>query len=349
MGMSPGRPRPRVPWLLASLLLVAGAEVTQPQQVNGVLGESVLLSPTLPPNKKVKEIEWSFSAGTGTTIQVAEFGPGGFKRPDPKDRFKDRLEMFNETALKIRALERGDSGVYGARIILHPALVEDQSFNLSVYGPVQAPEIQHQLLSSSTQGCNVSLQCRVPDGSGAEAAWQLGSSLWAEWGELREDKRTLLLAVPATAFNSCYTCVARNPISERNVSICLDTLCQQQGKTPPSTPAPHPTQPGGSWHPPRLVPTEKHSWLRWYVCLVLLGMTLVALLSIAWCWRKKRKKKAAERATTAPLPSEDAPMEPQYAKIQIRTPLEAYEEQNHPTTIYSEVQAGADSGAKPFA
>ncbi|XP_054038733.1 uncharacterized protein LOC128901019 isoform X2 [Rissa tridactyla] len=107
----------------------------QPRQVNGVLGGSVLLSPLLPRNKTVKEIEWSFSAGAGATIQVAEFGPGGFKRPDPKDRFKERLEMFNATALKIRALERGDSGVYGARIKLHPALVEDQSFNLSVYGP----------------------------------------------------------------------------------------------------------------------------------------------------------------------------------------------------------------------
>ena len=94
----------------------------------------MLLSPALPPNKTVKEIEWSFSAGAGATIQVAEFGPGGFERPDPKDRFKDRLEMLNETALKIEALERGDSGVYGARIKLHPALVEDQFFNLSVYG-----------------------------------------------------------------------------------------------------------------------------------------------------------------------------------------------------------------------
>ena len=94
----------------------------------------MLLSPALPPNKTVKEIEWSFSIGAGATIQVAEFGPGSFERPDPKDRFKDRLEMFNETALRIRALERGDSGVYGARIKLHPALGEDQLFNLSVYG-----------------------------------------------------------------------------------------------------------------------------------------------------------------------------------------------------------------------
>ncbi|XP_037227021.1 uncharacterized protein LOC119140079 [Falco rusticolus] len=104
----------------------------QPRQVNGVLGGSVVLSPALPPNKTVKEIEWSFSAGA--TIQVAELGPGGFERPDPRDRFKDRLEMFNQTALRIVALERGDSGVYGARIKLHPALVEDQFFNLSVCG-----------------------------------------------------------------------------------------------------------------------------------------------------------------------------------------------------------------------
>ncbi|KAM9625253.1 uncharacterized protein ACIBXB_018827 [Morphnus guianensis] len=111
-----------------------GAAAAQPQQVNGVLGGSVLLSLALSPNKTVKEIEWSFSVGAGATIQVAEFGPGGFKHPDPKDQFKDRLEMFNKTALKIRALEQGDSGVYGAWIKLHLAVVENHSFNLSVYG-----------------------------------------------------------------------------------------------------------------------------------------------------------------------------------------------------------------------
>lgn len=102
--------------------------------MNGVLGGSVLLSPALPPNRTVKEIEWSFSAGTGATIQVAELGPAGFERPDPRDRFKDRLERFNRTGLRIAALQRGDSGVYGARIKLHPAMVEDQFFNLSIYG-----------------------------------------------------------------------------------------------------------------------------------------------------------------------------------------------------------------------
>ncbi|KAM7080396.1 SLAM family member 6-like [Ciconia maguari] len=315
--MSPARPRPRVPWLLAPLLMAAGAAVAQPRQVNGVLGGSVLLSPALPANKTVKEIEWSFSAGAGATIQVAEFGPGGFERPDPKDRFKDRLEMFNETALKIGALERGDGGVYGARIKLHPALVEDQSFSLSVYGPVPVPEIRHRLLSLTTQGCNVHLRCRLPAGSDAEAAWQLGSSLGTPWGQLCEDNQTLCLAVPASAFNSSYTCVARNPIQERNVSIRLDTLCRQQGKTSPGTGA---TQPGGSWHPPQLVPAETHGWWRWHVCLVLLAVAMGILLGFGWLWRKKRRKKAAEGAALASPSSEDAPLEPSYAEIQRRTP-----------------------------
>ncbi|KAM6365302.1 SLAM family member 5-like [Pluvialis apricaria] len=171
---------------------VGFADQAQPWQLNGVLGGSMLLSPVLPPNKTVKEIEWSFSAGVGATIPVAEFGPSGFERPDPKDRFKERLEMFNETALKIRDLERGDSGVYGARIKLHPALVEDQSFNLSVYGPVPEPEIHYQQLSLSTQGCNVTLRCLVPAGSDAEAAWQPG----VPREQFCNDSQTLCLAVP---------------------------------------------------------------------------------------------------------------------------------------------------------
>ena len=66
----------------------------------------MLLSPALPPNKTVKEIEWSFSISASATIQVAEFGPGGFEPPHPKDQFKDRLE----TALKIGAGGGGGPG-----------------------------------------------------------------------------------------------------------------------------------------------------------------------------------------------------------------------------------------------
>ncbi|XP_052653922.1 uncharacterized protein LOC128146532 [Harpia harpyja] len=305
MGTFPKGLTSNVPWFEPRLGAgMPGTAAAQPQQVNGVLGGSVLLSLALSPNKTVKEIEWSFSVGAGATIQVAEFGPGGFKHPGPKDQFKDRLEMFNKTALKIGALEQGDSGVYGAWIKLHPAVVENQSFNLSVYGeqlqsrPVPVPGIRHRLLSLTTQGCNVTLRCWVPAGSDAEAVWQLGSSPRTPWGQLCEDSQTLCLAVPASTFNSSYTCVARNPIQEKNTSIRLDALCQQAG-TP--------------------------DWWRWHMCLGPLAMGVGALLSVVWLQRKKRRKKAAEGAALASPSSEDALLEPFYAETQRRTPPETHE------------------------
>lgn len=102
--------------------------------------------------------------------------------------------------------------------------------------------IQHRLLSLTTQGCNVTLWCWVPAGSDAEAVWQLGSSPRTPWGQLCEDSQTLCLAMPASPFNSSYTCVARNPIQEKNTSIPLDALCQQ-GKHPPPPPPRHPLPP----------------------------------------------------------------------------------------------------------
>ncbi|XP_009889867.1 PREDICTED: CD48 antigen-like [Charadrius vociferus] len=287
MGMSPRHPRPCVPWLLVPLLVVAGTASTQPQQVHSILGGYVSLSP-VPPNKTVKEIEWSFSDGASTIIQVAEFGPDSFKRPNPKDRFKERLEMFNATALKIRALERGDSGIYGARIKLQSAELKDQFFDLSIYGPVPEPEIHHQQLSLTTQGCNVTLRCSVPAGSDAHAAWHPR----VPRGQFCQDGQRLCLAVPTSAFNTSYTCVAQNPIQERNVSIRLDTVCRQQ---------------------------ETHGWWRWPLCLVLLAVATGALLGIVWLWRKKRKKASEGAALDSPS-SEDAPLEMPYAEIQRRNP-----------------------------
>ncbi|XP_074422948.1 SLAM family member 9-like [Larus michahellis] len=199
----------------------------QPRQVNGVLGGSVLLSPLLPPNKTVTEIEWSFSAGA--TVVVAGFGPGGFERPDPKDRFKERLEMFNATALKIRALERGDSGVYGARIKLHPALVEDQSFNLSVYEPLPEPGIRSWLLSKSPAWCHLLLECHLPSGTGGTVAWMRG---WGEPGGVRVRALcggVLQVGVQPGSPNTTFTCRAWRALEERRRSIHLASICWNGG------------------------------------------------------------------------------------------------------------------------
>ncbi|XP_068851407.1 SLAM family member 9-like [Aphelocoma coerulescens] len=320
MGTRPGHPRVPgpVPRLVALLLGVAGAVAAEPRQVSSVLGESVVFSLDLSHNGIVKKLEWTFRGATGATgaaILVAEVIPGGSLRPDPRDRFGDRLEV-NETALRITVLERGDCGIYQARIQLLPALVEDQSFNLSLYEPLPEPEIRIQRRALTSQECNLTVRCQAPAGSGAEVTWQ-------PQGHLCGDSQTLCLSLPATASSSSYTCVAGNDIQRRTAAIHTGILCRPQGD---------------------------RDRLRVVFCLGLVALG-VGAAGIAWIWRKKRRKKAAgsghgsardgpDGAALAPRPSQDPSSEVQYAEIQRRIPLEPQERpQDNPTTIYSLLQA----------
>ncbi|XP_031949500.1 SLAM family member 8-like isoform X1 [Corvus hawaiiensis] len=282
--------------------LLFGQARAQPRQVNGVLGGSVLLSPALPPNKTVKEIEWSFSGGTGATIQVAEFGPGGFDRPDPKDRFGKRLEMYNETALRIRDLQRGDSGVFGARIKMQPALVDDQSFNLSVYESVPSPRTRSQLLASTVEWCNLTLQCQGAGKGAVNVTWKRDSLTWGSPGELGTDRHqlspdgtTLRVALPPTAANVTYACTVSNPADHKVALFDLQALCQGGGG-------------------------QSAFSKSGYIVLTLI-LVAVSLGGAFWCWRMNSGK-AADPAATPTVPAEESPAEPQYSDIVCRSPPE---------------------------
>ncbi|XP_014817424.1 PREDICTED: uncharacterized protein LOC106899986 [Calidris pugnax] len=243
------------------ILSIYGTTNPPPQRVNGSLGGSVLLSPLLLPNETWNETEWSFSGDTRPTIQVAKVGPDGFKRPNPKDRFKNRLKMLNQTTVKIEPLELGDSGVYKAQILLDTAEVMEQSFILSIYGPLGELEIKPHLLSLTTHGCNLTLRCQVPADKDVEVTWEPRPP----WGHLCGDNQTLCLDVPPSTFSSMVTCTAQNPIEKKNISIPLDNVC-------------------------------KGGWDMWLVCLVVVAVAVVALLGGVWLWRKKRRRRKKKRA-----------------------------------------------------
>ncbi|KAI6073041.1 SLAM family member 8 [Aix galericulata] len=330
----------------------------QPQPVSGVRGRSVLLSLALPNSSRVKTAEWYFRAGMGKNIQVAEFGPNGFERPDPHDRFQQRLEMPNATALRIGGLEPGDSGVYGVWIKYHStAEVEDQEFNLSVYEatkpfcagrgrgretaqhlpgergfswsdegsvlhlrlhllpfgcpalpacpgcrgwvpvgffsvpppePVPPPQIRPQLLSRSPQGCNVTLRCSLPPTNHARTSWQLGNTSGTLWGQ-SGDSQTLWLAIPPSALDATYTCVARSPAEEQSSSVSLSALCQL-GKAPHIPPTVILGWGGAVGTPtaPQFVPAEGGRQ-RWAICMGVLA-AVGGLLSVLCCLRRRRRK-----------------------------------------------------------
>uniref|UniRef100_A0A8C4VVI4 Ig-like domain-containing protein n=1 Tax=Gopherus evgoodei TaxID=1825980 RepID=A0A8C4VVI4_9SAUR len=216
---------------------------TAHRQVNGILGGSVLLSVDLSPGKKVKEIEWSFRAGSGVTIQLAEFTGGKFERPDPSDRFKQRLEKYNETSLRIKVLELDDRGVYEARIKIVPATVEEQAFLLAVYEPVPVPEIKSHSLFSTAAGCNVTLQCEVSGREEVNVSWRRGNPPRdlgnLERYQLTPDGRTLHLSLQPNPLDSTFTCMASNPMDQKNISLYLQSICQSGDILIAQAPTPH--------------------------------------------------------------------------------------------------------------
>uniref|UniRef100_A0A8C8ST01 Ig-like domain-containing protein n=1 Tax=Pelusios castaneus TaxID=367368 RepID=A0A8C8ST01_9SAUR len=258
-----------VPILLLELIsFMAGILISQAKtpsyQVNGILGGSVLLSVDPSPGTMVKKIEWSFSAGTAEKIQVAEFNGQKLERPDPSDRFKQRLEIYN-TSLSIQALELNDSGSYEARITRLPATQEDWTFFLTVYEPVPEPKIWSVSPSSTSEGCNVTLQCEVSGRENMTVSWRRGNPpqdlSYSERYQLAPDGRTLNLSLQPSPPDSTFTCTASNPVSQRSVSVDLQSVCQ--------------------------IEVDRDRWM-WLVCIGLL--VIIAACAGTWLWKRKRKR-----------------------------------------------------------
>uniref|UniRef100_A0A8C8SR49 Ig-like domain-containing protein n=1 Tax=Pelusios castaneus TaxID=367368 RepID=A0A8C8SR49_9SAUR len=288
--------KPSLPLLLVTLISLSAdillAQAPTPRRpVNGIVGGSVLLSVDPPRGKKVKQIEWSFSSGTALKIQLAEFNGRKFERPDPSDRFKQRLEMYNETSLRIQGLKLDDSGIYEARIKLLPAIVEDRAFLLTVYDLVQPPQFQSQLLASTPEGCNVTLQCQASGKGNMTVSWRkgnLGQELDLGRHQLSPDGRTLHLSLQPSSLNSTYTCMVSNPVDRKIISFDLQSICRS-GDADTSF-----SKPG-------------------YIALTFFLLVL-SLGAAIWCWRINNEK-AADTAATPTGPGEESPSDGQYAEI----------------------------------
>ncbi|XP_065605093.1 T-lymphocyte surface antigen Ly-9-like isoform X2 [Cyrtonyx montezumae] len=273
MGEPCGRQCPLIPWLLALLLVTAGTTAVQIEPVSGVLGGSVLLPLNLSTSSVVKRISWKFTANGSIKKEVVEFNLQ--LSPQPKYS-RERLKLFNKTVLQITALELSDSGVYEAQVTYQSTEVYERSFNLSVYEPVPEPQIQHELLSFSTQDCSITLRCSVPARSSVQTTWQHSSTSSTIWRQ-SEDGHTLYLTVPASTLNATYTCVAWNPVQEKSKSVYLAALCTH----------------------------EVHRW-RWPIYLAVLTAVLGALSITLYLLRRKKRANSAAAS----------PEEPVYAQVQ---------------------------------
>ncbi|XP_033030189.1 SLAM family member 7-like [Lacerta agilis] len=176
-------------------------------------------------------MEWDFypeSGGLG--YWLGEFSHGKLEHSSPSDRFGQRLDMVDETTLRIKGLELDDSGIYNARIWFMKSRFQEQSFSLTVYEHVPTPQMLHLAVSSTPEGCNVTLQCQTPGREELKVSWERGdppraleSSL--DEFQLSDSGRQLHVSWQTMPSDSTFTCLVSNPVSEKRASFDLFHIC----------------------------------------------------------------------------------------------------------------------------
>nr|XP_028566859.1 SLAM family member 6-like isoform X1 [Podarcis muralis] len=238
------------------------------RQVSGILGRSVLLPANVSSAERFAFIEWNFQ-WNGITVQIAKFRDGKLERPDPNDRFGQRIEIANESTLRIKDLEMEDSGIYGVRVTFSTGTLKDHKLCLTVYEPIPEPKILHKDVSKTPGGCNVTLQCRVPGKRGFDVSWKRGDPLrdlddGSDRYHLTENGTDLHLFWKLNSSGPTYICLVTNPAEQRSNSFNLLDVCKTHSSS------------GSSISGPPL----------WFVAVVPL-LVMVAGLGF-WLWKKSR-------------------------------------------------------------
>ncbi|XP_034954731.1 SLAM family member 8 isoform X2 [Zootoca vivipara] len=205
-----------------------------PNQLHRILGGSVLFRLNIPPLKRVDEVEWKFTPTGVQPLLVAEFAEGKLRRPHANDSFGPWVEMVDETTLKMKDLTVADSGVMDVRVRFASSAIVEYSFRLMVHEPVPPPQINHQVISSTANRCNMTLHCRAPGKSDLHFSWEnrnpLRTSEALDWYRLTNDDKDLHLSWRPNTSDSTFTCLVSNPVDQKNISLDVFNICHDEAQ-----------------------------------------------------------------------------------------------------------------------
>ncbi|XP_067328480.1 SLAM family member 8-like [Anolis sagrei] len=255
---------------ICSFLGVVNDAVLMPIcKVNGMLNGTVLLPiRNISTSKIIYRIGWDFQPQNGIRFFIAEFQDGTLKRLNPNDRFGSRLELADETSLRIRNLEKKDSGLYTAQVTFILGETQEHLYHLKVYDPVQVPQILHQTVSNSSTRCNVTLECWLSEKARLNVSWRIGNDLRtlegsSGWYQLSSDGWRLHVSMGSNATDSNFTCLVSNPADQKHISIDLLSICSLEGDEP--------------------------IWKQWGLMVRLIVLSFLVGFCTIWNCRKKRK------------------------------------------------------------
>ncbi|XP_063001710.1 SLAM family member 5-like [Elgaria multicarinata webbii] len=304
---------------------VTNSELNTP--VIGIRRGSIFLSVNESLAKEVIKIEWGFQPKNALAFNFAEFQNGKLEQTY-SDQFEQRVEMANETTLRIKDLKMEDSGKYKARVIFFRGRYQDHTFVLTVYEPVPSPQIRHSVVSNTPDECNVTLQCEPFGREGLNVSWKRGNPLrpleedGLNWIQRSANSTGVHLTWQSGFSNSSIICLISNPAGQKSVSVELSNICKNDEQSP-----------------------SGRMWL-WYPAPVA-TIIFAAVLGI-WTW-KERRKTLSNTGDVSTLPKEKLP-DLQYSEIRkSRSPPEGNEDQEpnllsdenprmKTPTVYAELQ-----------
>nr|XP_060613980.1 SLAM family member 9-like isoform X1 [Anolis sagrei ordinatus] len=255
---------------ICSFLGVVNDTVQMPIcKVNGMVNGTVVLPiRNISTSETLHRIEWDFQLQSGKRLNIGEFQDGTLKRLTPNDRFGSRVELANETSLRIQNLEKEDSGLYRSQVRFRSAETQEHFYHLKVYDPVPVLQIRHQRTSTSSVCCNMTLECWLSKKAGLNVSWRIGNDLRtlegnSGWYQLSFDGWRLHVSMASNATDSNFTCLVSNLVDQKHISIDLLSVCSLEGDGP--------------------------IWEQWGLMVRLIVLSFLVGFCTIWNCRKKRK------------------------------------------------------------
>ncbi|XP_052057103.1 SLAM family member 6 isoform X2 [Apodemus sylvaticus] len=227
---APDSARQRMVWLFPLVFcLGSGSEVSQsssdPQVVNGVLGESAVFPLELPAGKMASVIVWSYEeASHVTAILIIRLNDSEKPQIINTDRKREkRLHITQSYSLKLSNLIMADTGSYTAQITTkgsEPNMLF--KYALRVFDRLHSLEIANHTLLLENGTCQMHLACLVKNpNQTVSVEWQA-----AENNISLGEPNVTISWDPRNSSDQTYICRAENAVSNLSVSVSTQNLCK---------------------------------------------------------------------------------------------------------------------------
>ncbi|XP_028641561.1 SLAM family member 6 isoform X2 [Grammomys surdaster] len=226
---APDSAHQRMVWLFPLVFcLGSGSEVSQgssdPQLINGILGESVVLPLELPAGKTASVIVWSYEreASHVTTILIIHLNEPERPLIINSDRKKERrLSITQSYSLQLNNLTLADTGSYTAQVTTEDTEPTIFRYTLKVFERLSNLEIANHTLLLENGTCQIHLVCIVKNPN------QTVSIDWQATGNIFLGEPNVTISWdPRNSGDQTYICRAENAVSNLSVSVSTQSLCE---------------------------------------------------------------------------------------------------------------------------